>query len=231
MASQLANLRDLLERRFPDAVPVTHRTAGGLATGIAELDRALPGGGLPRGRMAAWAPGGGATAVLRAACAAVTARGERAAWIDGAGTACADAWRGEAALLRPTGEREALECAEELVRSGGFALVVLAGARTADVERVRLSRAVREGGGALAVLEEGGFMAGVRVASRIRPDAYRWRPGPFGEPADVESVAVRAHVEALGWSREAEFSLSVESHDLRLSLEPALADRRGAGAH
>ena len=177
--------------------------------------------------MAAWAPGGGATAVLRAACAAVTARGERAAWIDGAGTACADAWRGEAALLRPTGEREALECAEELVRSGGFALVVLAGARTADVERVRLSCAVREGGGALAVLEEGGFMAGVRVASRIRPGRVPLAPRPVRR-AGRRGVGGGARARGgSGWSREAEFSLSVESHDLRLSRSSAL---RTAGA-
>ncbi|HEX2093190.1 MAG TPA: hypothetical protein VHG28_12345, partial [Longimicrobiaceae bacterium] len=68
MASQLSTLRELLEQRFPGAVPVTHRTAGGVATGIAELDRVLPGGGFPRGRLSAWAPGGGATAVLRSAC-------------------------------------------------------------------------------------------------------------------------------------------------------------------
>ncbi len=228
MASSVSALRELLEQRFPDALPVTHRTAGGVTTGIAALDRALPGGGLPRGRLVAWTPGGGATAVLRSACRAALERGERAAWVDGAGVACGDGWRGEAALFRPAGAREALACAEELVRSGGFVLVVLAGARAADTERVRLSRAAKEGGATLVLLDPGGFMAGVRLVSRIRPDAYRWRLDPFGEPAEVDSVTVRAHVEALGWSKEAEFSLPVAAHDLRLSLEPALGDRRGA---
>ncbi|MBV9775263.1 MAG: hypothetical protein JO040_15015 [Gemmatimonadetes bacterium] len=228
MFTEVHALRELLERRFPDAVPVTHRTAGALATGIAALDRILPGGGLPRGRLVGWAPGGGATAALRAACLAAQARGERTAWVDGRGTVCGDSWRGEAALFRPNGARAALECAEELVRSGGFALVVLAGARTPDTERVRLSRAAHEGGGTLVMVDGGGFMAGVRLASRIRPDGFRWRTDPFGEPAEVESVTVRTRVEALGWSKEAEFSLSVARHDLRLSVEPTLGDRRGA---
>ena len=114
------------------------------------------------------------------------------------------------------------------MQSGGFALVVLSGARAADAERVRLSRAAREGGGTLVTLEGGGFMASVRLVSRIRPEGYRWRNDPFGDPAEVEAVTVRARVAALGWNREAEFSVSVACHDLRLSLEPSLGDRRGA---
>lgn len=228
MPAQLSALRELLERRFPDAVPVTHRTAGGVPTGVSALDRALPGGGLPRGRLVAWAPGGGATAVLRASCREALGRGERAAWVDGAGVVTGCGWRGEAALFRPPGGREALECAEELARTGGFALVVLSGEGAGDPERVRLAHAAREGGGVLVVLDPGGFMASVRLATRIRPEGYRWRLDPFGEPAEVESVTVRARMAALGWSRETEFSLPVADHELRLSLEPALGDRRGA---
>jgi hypothetical protein len=228
MSSQVAALRKLLEQRFPDAVPVTHRTAGGVATGISALDRVLPGGGLPRGRLVAWAPGGGTTAVLRSACHTATTRGERAAWIDAAGVVTGDAWRSRVALFRPPGERAALECVEELARSGGFALVVLAGAPAGETERVRLSRAAREGGGTLVLLEADGFMASLRLASRIRPEGYRWRLDPFGDPAEVEAVTVRVRVAALGWSREAEFSLPVVGHELRLSLEPSLGDRRGA---
>lgn len=228
MPTQLSALRELLERRFPDAVPVTHRTAGAVPTGVSALDRALPGGGLPRGRLVAWAPGGGATAVLRASCREAVGRGERAAWVDGAGVVAGCAWRGEAALFRPPGGREALECAEELARTGGFALVVLSGEGAGDPERVRLARAAREGGGVLVVLDPGGFMASVRLATRIRPEGYRWRLDPFGEPAEVESVTVHARMAALGWSRETEFSLPVSDHELRLSLEPALGDRRGA---
>src|SRR5690606_16338139 len=85
MAVPLHELRRLLEGRFPDAVPVTYRTAGAVATGLGELDRVLPGGGLPRGRLAAWVPGGGATAVLQAACLAAVRLGPGAAGGGGAG--------------------------------------------------------------------------------------------------------------------------------------------------
>ena len=221
-------MRELLERRFPDAMPVTQRSAGAIATGIAELDRALPGSGLPRGRISTWVPGGGATAMLRAACDAVARRGERAVWVDGARTIAGDFWDGAASLVRPSRFEQACMCAEELLRSGGFALVVLAGGQTADTERVRLSRVAREGGGALVILDRNGFMASVRLHSRIEPEGYLWRTNPFGEPAEVEAVSVRVDVTALGWNKQAEFTLPVAYHDLRLSVESGLGDRRGA---
>ena len=49
-AAQLAalrSLRALIEQKFPDAIPLARRTIKPVATGIAELDRALPGGGFP----------------------------------------------------------------------------------------------------------------------------------------------------------------------------------------
>ena len=66
-AADLSSLRSILEQRFPDATPVTHRTTDQVASGISQLDRALPSGGFPRGRLSVWAPLGGATAILRAA--------------------------------------------------------------------------------------------------------------------------------------------------------------------
>lgn len=199
-----------------------------MATGVGALDRVLPGGGLPRGRLSVWAPGGGATAVLRSACVAGVSRGERAVWVDGAGT-LAGVFGGERAplVLRPSGRREALECAEELARSGGFALVVLAGVESLGGEAVRLSRAVREGGGAVVALTREASVAGVRLASRIAPDGYRWRRGAFGEPVAVEAVRIEARVRAMGADARTEFELPVEDHEVRLCIEPGLADRRG----
>jgi hypothetical protein len=228
VSAQIVALREVLEQRFPGTSPLVHHTAPTVGLGLEALERACPNGGLPRGRLTAWAPGAGATALLQHACRSVIERGERAVWVDGAGTLIAQSWRAGALLVRPRGRQEALECAEELVRSSGFALVVLSGAATVQAERVRLSRAVREGGAALVTLDENGFMAGLRVALRLLPREYRWRADPFGESAEVESVTVHARVAALGWSREARFPLSVACHDLRLSLEPSLADRRGA---
>src|SRR6184192_3123119 len=91
MASSSA-LRALLEARFPDATPVTHRTAEPVATGISALDAILPGGGLPRGRLTVWVPEGGATAILRAASQTTVLNGERAVWIDGKGTIAGAFW-------------------------------------------------------------------------------------------------------------------------------------------
>lgn len=225
--SQVAALRELLERRFPTAIPPVERGDGAIGTGIRALDRAFPGGGLPRGRLVSWAPGVGTGAVLRSACGVVTAGGERAAWVDGSSVVVGDGWSGEGSLFRPSGGVQALKCAEELVRCGGFALVVVTGAKARDAERVRLAKLAREGGGSLVMVEDGGFMAGVRVVARVGVGSWEWRLDPFGDPAGVDAVRVRARVTAAGWSEEAEFSLRVMDDDLRMSLEPALGDRRG----
>src|SRR5579884_3506723 len=130
MAARLSALRQYIEQRFPDAVPLTHRTARPVATGIDALDRICPGGGLPRGKLTAWAShgSGGTMAMLRTACGATVSRGERAAWIHGAGTV-GPFWEddGGPLLIQPPGRLEALRSAEALLRCGAFALVVLTG--------------------------------------------------------------------------------------------------------
>jgi hypothetical protein len=225
-------LRKELERRFPDAQPVRAGATGAVATGIAALDGALPAGGLPRARVTLWRPGGGATAVLRSACAAVAGWGERAAWVDGAGVVTGPAGQvaGGALLFRPSSS-EALSCAEELLRSGGFVLVVLAGrdAGLGDGEGIRLGRAAREGGGALVVVGKSAPVSHLRVRSALDLEGFRWRRDPFGEPVSLESVVVRAKLESMGLNRRTRFRLPVEYHDVRMSLEPRLVDRRGVG--
>lgn len=232
MAVGIAELREVLARRFPDAVPVRYGTAEPVATGVAALDRILPGGGLPRGRLTTWAPGGGAAAVLRGACGGVVAGGERAAWVEVGGSAGVEGGAGVMSF-HPVGVREGLECAEELLRTSGFGLVVLSGAEAGRgvgrVEATRLSLAAREGGGAFVLLAGGDVSAPLRIASRILPEGYRWRLGPFGGPAEVESALVRVQVNGLGVNAWAEFSLPVVQYEVRLSLEPGLVDRRGAG--
>jgi hypothetical protein len=229
MATAVLDLRRALEQRFPDALPLGPGTVGAVGTGIEALDALLPGRGLARGRLTAWRAGGGATAVLRAACEAAVARGERAAWVDGSGVQSADFWRGGPLLVRPSTVREALSGAEELLRSGGFALLVLLGAeREAAREAVRLARAARAGGAALVAGVTGSPVAPLRVVSRIAPDQYRWRHDPFGEPAEVVSVRVEVEAWSLGWSGRTHFDLPVRTQGLRLSPETRLVDRRGA---
>jgi hypothetical protein len=228
MSGQVAALREVLERRFPDAIPAVFRTARGIATGVRELDRALPNGGLPRGRLSTWDRGVGSAALLRAACVETVRRGERAAWIDARHTACADvSWAG-VALLRPERPEDALLCAEELLRCGGFALIVLSDVESRGTERLRLCRAAREGGSAFVESSTEGHMAAVRIRSWASREAVRWERDDLGEPLRLNEVRVRVRATALGWSQEAEVSLPVSSHAHRLSLEPALVSRRGA---
>jgi hypothetical protein len=241
LPAEALELRKQLERQFPDAQPVRSGTASAVGTGVGVLDAVLPAGGLPRGRVTMWRPGGGATAVLRSACAAVVGRGERAAWVDGTGTV-AGAYReqrtrvwspagGDAPsplLFRP-GRELAPVVAEEVLRSGGFALVVLTGggAGSGDGEGVRLGRGAREGGAAFVLVGEGSPVSHLRVRSCFDPVGFGWRRGPFGEPAALESVAIRARIQSMGLDRTVRFRLPVEVHGVRLSLEPGLVDRRG----
>ncbi len=241
LPAEVLELRKQLERRFPDAQPVRQGTTGGVGTGVAALDAVLPAGGLPRGRVTLWRPGGGATAVLRSACAAVVEGGERAAWVDGGGTVAGSYWEslvtrrgpGGAVLDGPLLFRPGVELApvvaEELLRSGGFALVVLTGggAGLGDGGGVRLGRGAREGGAAFVAVAESTAVSHLRARSAFDPTGFSWRRGPFDEPVTLESVAVRVRVQSMGLDRKVRFRLSVEHHDVRLSLEPRLVDRRG----
>ncbi len=227
MSAQVHALREMLEQRFPGAVPAAPRAEPVAPTGIDALDSVLPSGGLPRGKVSTWAPGGGASAILRAACAFVVGGGERAVWVDGRREVLGESWLAGPLLVHAPGGQASLGCMEELARSGGFALLVLSGIRTDETERVRLSRAASEGGSALVLVSGDGFMAGLRLASRIHGDGYFWRPDPFGSPAEVDRLEDSDRAKAAGWNREAQLSLPMKNDGIRLSLEPGLVDRRG----
>ena len=226
-SSVLPDLKSLLENRFPDATPVTHRTAEPVATGIGQLDGILPSGGLPRGRLSVWMPQGGATAILRASCLTVASTGERAAWIDGLGTITGQFWEEGPILVRPANRRNSLRAAEELLRCGGFSLIVLTGSEPAGTEMVRLSRAAREGGSAFVALTSHTSMASVRIVSRIMPHSYVWQRSPFGDPAEACSAMVKVRAQSLGWNRHTEFRVPIVPHELRTALAAGLPDRRG----
>lgn len=172
-------------------------------------------------------PQGGATAILRAACLAAARTGERAAWIDGLGTITGQFWEEGPILVRPANRRNSLRAAEELLRCGGFGIIVLTGSEPAGTEMVRLSRAAREGGTAFVALTTHTSMASVRMVSRIMPHSYVWRSTPFGEPAEACSASIRVTAQSLGWNRHTDLRIPVLPHDLRVSLEPGLPDRRG----
>lgn len=220
-------LKRLLIERFPDAVLLPERTVPPVPTGLADFDRVFPGGGLPRGRVVVWQVQAGATAVLRAACGGILRRGERVAWIDGLRSLGAD-WIDGPLLIRPRDPAMALKAAEILLKSGGFSLVVLGGVDPDQQAMLRLSRMVHEGQGGFVALTSRTLTASIRLTSRFLLDRFRWAAGPFGEVAAVEAVSLELTATAPGWSRAATFTLPAPSHDLRLALDPCLADRRGA---
>ena len=227
MPASVAALRALINQRFPDVAPITHRSTEPVASGVAELDRILPGGGFPRGKLSIWEPTGGVSAVLRTACRSTLASGERAAWIDAAGIITGPTWDDGPLLFRPKDRTNALRGAEELLGSGGFSLVVLTGAEPQGTETVRLTRVARDGGGALVTLTANASMASLRLTSRLLPHSYRWHRDPFGDPAEARMVIMRVRARSLGWNAHTEFPIAVMQNELRLALEPGLADRRG----
>ncbi|HUF13986.1 MAG TPA: hypothetical protein VMN78_12855 [Longimicrobiales bacterium] len=257
MASAVRDLREALELRFPDAMPIARGLAPAVGTGVPVLDGALPNRGLPRGCLTVWRGGAGATALLRSACVEAVVRGERAVWVDGAGAVLGDFWPAGVMVVRPGGGggggsdpgsrgrgrgsgrgHFALAAAEELLRCGGFALVVVTGVpEGVDAELVRLSRVAREGGGALVAVDDGrargrrqgqgGVAARLKVETWYRPEGHVWRRGPFGEPVEVETMGMGARVMGTGWLRSVDFQLPVREHAYRLSLDSGLVDRRG----
>ncbi|MEO6865320.1 MAG: hypothetical protein ABI229_07710 [Gemmatimonadaceae bacterium] len=225
--SALRDLRELLDLKFPDAAPLQRLGTEVVATGIGGLDGIFPSGGFPRGRLSIWAPGGGATAVLRSACRSAVAGGERAVWIDGGGTMAGAFWDAGPILVRPRSRLHALRAAEALLRSGGFAVVVLAGADPQGTENVRLSRAAHDGGGACIALTASATTSALRASSSIRPHGYVWRRDPHGDAAAIDTATLEVRVSSLGWNRRARVVLPVCRDESRLALSIDLPDRRG----
>lgn len=188
----------------------------------------MPGAGFPRGKLSVWAPHGGVGAVLRATCRAVATGGERTAWIDASRT-LTFGWGEETPIIVQSADRlDALRCAEILLRCGAFGLVVLEGTEPQGTETVRLTRAARDGGGALVAITELTSMAALRISSRMNVHGVRWRPGPFGDPAIPVDVRVDVRVRSLGWNARAELVLPIAVYDLRCVVESG-PDRRNSG--
>jgi len=158
-----------------------------VSTGIEALDALLPDRGLPRGRAIEWTGSRscGKTAVLGATLRRFRAEGESAALIDASRTLYAPDWvdlkRGEGRfwVVRPRRAEEAVWCADLLLRSGAFGIVVLDVSEGAAALRrgasVRLQRLAEEAGSVFVTLGE------VPVAA-LR---LRFRPGRIQPVRDV----------------------------------------------
>ncbi len=229
-----------LVRLLPPPAPV----APALPTGIAALDAVLQGGGLPRGRLTeiVGVNGSGKTTLARALVETTAAQHQWVAYIDAQRTLDARDWvhLGDAEgvwMIRPHDASRAPWCADVLLRSGAFALVVLDGAPLLSRSNaVRLTRLARESNCALVILGDrtgGATQLGgaVRlVVERPTPGSRRrgHPAGPNGTSSDEGSrtctIAVR--VEKGGALRTVEVSCAVVVAR-RLCAHPEVPDRRG----
>jgi len=194
-----------------------------LGTGIASLDAVLARGGVPCGRLTELigTRGSGKTTVLRQCVRATVERGLWVAYVDAARTLAPRDWafasRGAEPVLwmiRPERIARAAWCAELLLRSGAFALVVLDGAPplTSRVA-VRLARLAREGGAAFIVAAEddasaatlGGALR-LRVARGTRAVKVTVEKGGRRRTVEVDHARTVAH---------------------RVCAHPEVPDRRG----
>jgi recombination protein RecA len=160
-----------------------------LPTGIAALDAVLTGGGLPRGRLTELvaAPGSGATTLLWQWVAQALRLGTWAAVIDAQRTLAPADWAAFAEspvwVVHPPAPARAAWCADVLLRSGAFGLVVLDGAPAASRETLlRLTRLAADADAALVLLQRGSAASTPGSALRLAVE----RPAP-----DAIAVQVR----------------------------------------
>jgi len=170
-----------LRQQLADIVEGTRPTTPGLATGVAALDAALPGGGLPRGRLTeiTGAPGSGVTTFTRQLVAAALGAGWWVAYVDAARTLAPRDWATLGTheglwVVRPNEPARGAWCADVLLRSGAFGLVVLDGATALPrAVAVRLVRLARTSDAAFVLLGADGQRSGVTGALQLRVQRAR----------------------------------------------------------
>ncbi|MDP1891113.1 MAG: hypothetical protein Q8K55_09490 [Gemmatimonadaceae bacterium] len=171
----------------------------GLATGMAALDAVLPGHGLPRGRLTeiTGAPGSGRTTIARQLVAATLQAGWWVAYVDAARTLAPRDWAALGAhdglwVVRPDDPSRGAWCADVLLRSGAFGLVVLDGAPALSRPvAVRLVRLARASDAAFVLLAPDGQHAGVAGALQLRVQraSAKRRSEPLDLTARLEGAA------------------------------------------
>lgn len=143
------------------------------------LDALLGPGGIPSGQITVWegAPSCGKTGLLRALVHAARREGISVAWIDAGAELMATDWADEAPgylwVVRPPQRDQAAFCAELLLDTASFGLVVIDGGPQLSRSRtVRLQRLARNAGAAVVVVgSRRGALALGRVQRRFAFDA------------------------------------------------------------
>jgi hypothetical protein len=223
-----------------------------LPTGVAALDAVLLGGGLPRGRLTeiAGPAGSGKTTLARAIVESTVAAHGWVAYVDAQRTLDARDWvhLGDAEgvwIIRPRDAARAAWCADVLLRSGAFALVVLDGApMLSKSAAVRLTRLARESNAVLVLLADRTGAASqlggaVRLlVERTTPGKRRHPPPTAHRPPPTPPVGsgewavggaprtIVVRVEKGGTLRTVEVRCAI-GVARRLCTHPEVPDRRG----
>jgi len=145
-SAQLAQLRSLIEQRFPGASVLDAPQYGVLPSGLGPLDELLP-GGFPRGALSllSGGPSCGKSAVAMAVAACSSARSLQVAWLHQGSLSASSASHAGVDLERLLAVRvdsfaQQGRCADLLLRWQGFDLVVVdwpgRGGRGADWTRL-----------------------------------------------------------------------------------------------
>lgn len=215
--SLVESLRALLPAPLPQAP--------GMPTGVDALDRVLASGGLPRGRLTEVVGATGKLSLLRQIVDAAVERGEWVAYIDASRTLAPRDWAhlGHVEgvwILRPPEAAKAAWCADVLLRSGAFSLVVLDSApRISHAVAVRLTRLARESNAAFVTV---GSTGATRLGGAVRLRVSRRR--------QRLKIAIEKGASVSGNSRLQQIVEVSCANEVarRLCTHPEVPDRRGA---
>jgi hypothetical protein len=160
-------------------LPAPLPPAAGMPTGVDALDRALASGGLPRGRLTEVVGTTGKLTLLRQVINAAVARGEWVAFIDASRTLAPRDWDLEATglwVVRPPEAARAAWCADVLLRSASFSLVVLDSAPPISrAIAVRLMGLARESNAAFVAVADGRGADPTKLGGAVRLRVSRRR--------------------------------------------------------
>ena len=205
--------------------------AATISTGIEALDRALSDGGIPSGRLTEiqGALGSGRTSLVRQLVLTAVAARRWAAVIDGSRTLAPREWAeagdsGRLWVIRPPGADRSAWCADILLRSGAFSLVVLDSAPALPRQVVvRLTRLAKEHDVALVVVGDHpviGSAVRLRV-KRVRPRRTSQAPGHGPQAPSITIL-----IDKGGSQHAVEVSCAFELAR-RLRAHSEVPDRRG----
>lgn len=224
----------LLRQQLAEVVESTRPGTPGLATGIAALDAALPNGGLPRGRLTEMVgpPGSGKTTLVRRMVERAVADRWWVAYVDATRTLAPRDWADTQNLwvVRPDEPGRGAWCADVLLRSGAFALVVLDGAPVlARGVAVRLTRLAREADAAFLVLGDDAKASELAGSLRLRVARQAMKRRSIGEVPASALQRITVVIEKGGPYQtinagEVDRGIAVAR---RVRTHPEVPDRRG----